>query len=247
MHAIQQTYRSLLADVSRLSGFSEIRGSSYDLHWCINDAPQLEKHVLEAIETGCELDLSVFPKQLQRLASASLVDAVQLRYLRQLLLFSYKAHVQHDRPTTERTFKQFLSTNEQVQGFGQSLSRHSPRLLDRVRKHVQSVLYCLSAKDIIPAHGPGASITPKGERWTHWYEQIENCFPYSDYFLCYYNQEHAATLGNMITDHIRAKLIAVPKDSRGPRLICVHPAEAIWIQQGLRVGLERAISRRRSS
>jgi hypothetical protein len=33
-------------------------------------------------------------------------------------------------------------------------------------------------------------------------------------------------------DIIEAKLIAVPKDSRGPRLICVHPAESIWIQQG---------------
>jgi hypothetical protein len=41
---------------------------------------------------------------------------------------------------------------------------------------------------------------------------------------------------------IVAKLTAVPKDSRGPRLICVHPKEAIWIQQGQRLKLEAAIT-----
>lgn len=44
-------------------------------------------------------------------------------------------------------------------------------------------------------------------------------------------------------DQIVAKLTAVPKDSRGPRLICVHPKEAVWIEQGQRHILERAIER----
>jgi len=60
----------------------------------------------------------------------------------------------------------------------------------------------------------------------------------------YFNQDHLSELGALTDEHIKAKIIAVPKDSRGPRLICVHPAEAIWIQQGLRCELERAISSR---
>jgi hypothetical protein len=46
-----------------------------------------------------------------------------------------------------------------------------------------------------------------------------------------------------LSDEIVARLVSVPKDSRGPRLICVHPAEAIWIQQGQRRVLEDAITR----
>jgi hypothetical protein len=59
----------------------------------------------------------------------------------------------------------------------------------------------------------------------------------------YYNRDHIADMDQLtVCDHIEAKLIAVPKDSRGPRLICVHPAEAIWIQQGLWHELDRCIS-----
>jgi len=43
------------------------------------------------------------------------------------------------------------------------------------------------------------------------------------------------------SDEIVCRIQAVPKDSRGPRLICVHPSEAIWIQQGTRHVLEKAI------
>jgi len=247
MKAIELTYRSLLADVARLTGLSEIRGIMNDLHWCINDAPKLEKHVLECIEKGITPDLDVFPVQLRVLAMRSVVDPLSLKYLRQLLLFSYKALVTHDRKTTKASFIQFASTNDQVRQFGNSLGERSPRLLNQVRKHVQSVLYCLHEKDIIPFHGPGASATPKGVPWRKWYTQIEQCYPYDDYFSLYMSAEAAITREQPTDEHIQANLIAVPKDSRGPRLICVHPAESIWIQQGLRVQLERAISRRRSS
>ena len=246
MKAIELTYRSLLVDVARLTGLSEIRGSSSDLHWCINDAPKLEKHVLGAIEGREILDLTLFPKQLQRLAQRSVVDPLCLRYLRQLLLFSYKALVTHDNKTTQASFNQFVCTNDEVGRFGNSLGERSPRLLDLARKHVQSVLYCVREKDIIPSHGPGASTTPKGVPWTTWYSQIEHCYRYDDYFSLYMSAEAAIHRPAPENGCIKANLIAVPKDSRGPRLICVHPSESIWVQQGLRVQIERAISQRRS-
>jgi hypothetical protein len=248
MHAIEHTYTSLLADVANLTGYSEIRGSYVGLQWCLNEAPKLEKYILgNVVEQGEILELSRFPDGLQRLASGSLSDPYKMRYLRQLLLFCYKALVTHDTQTTEKAFQGFLDTNSSVGRFGADLARVSPSLLDRTRKHVQSVLFGFRPLGICPGHGPGAVTTSKDE-WQHRFDTIESVYPYSDWFSLYQNRDHLARWDDLtFGSHIEAKLIAVPKDSRGPRLICVHPAEAIWIQQGLRLELERVISRPRTS
>jgi len=247
MHVIEHTYNGLLADVANLTGFSEIRGSYVDLQWCLIEAPKLEKHILECIELGSDVQLDMFPNGLRRLAAGSLSDPYKLRYLRQLLLFCYKASVTHDNKTTEKAFQAFLDVNSSVAEFGADLGRVSPALLDRTRRHVQSVLYRFDAEGIRPSHGPGAVTTSK-ERWTHRYETIEYLYPFSDWFSLYHNREHLERWDECIYDsHITAKLIAVPKDTRGPRLICVHPAEAIWLQQGLRRELERCITSLRRS
>lgn len=246
MHAIERTYVSLLADVASHTGFSEIRGSYLGLQWCLNEAPKLEKYVLESIESGQKLDSDRFPDGLKRLAVGSIFDPIKLRYLRQLLLFCYKALVTHDNKTTEKAFRGFLETNSEVGKFGASLARSSPALLNLTRQHVQSVLYGFKKKGIVPSHGPGA-VTNSKERWSNCYSTIESVYPFSDWF-CLQNRLHQEQWDD--ADHsqeILAKVIAVPKDSRGPRLICVHPAEAIWIQQGVRRELERCISRTRTS
>jgi hypothetical protein len=246
MKVIEQTYISLLADVASSSGFSEIRGSYEGLQWCVFDAPKLEKLVLKALETGKNLDLEPFPTWLRRLAAASLLDAVRLRELRQLLLFCYKAYVTHDKQTTERSFASFSLTNHDVGVAGERLNWCSPRLLNAARRHISAVLSKFEIGNCIPHHGPGAVTTSKRE-WTVIYKNIEAVFPYSDWFSCYYNKEHLEQWEHAShEDIIRAKLIAVPKDSRGPRLICVHPAEAVWIQQALRGELERVITLDRS-
>jgi len=242
MHVIEHTYISLLADVSRISGLREIRGSYIGLQWCLNEAPKLEKMLLASIESGVMLDLDCFPVALQRLAARSLVDPVSLRLLRQLLLFCYKAYITHDKQTTENAFKAFLATNKEIGEFGNSLARASPVLLDSARRHCQSVLYRFQGDDIKPSHGPGAVTTCK-DRWWYRYSTIEYLYPQSDWYSLYFNKEHCSQLEESIDeDIISCKVIAVPKDSRGPRLICVHPAEAIWLQQGLRRRLERSIS-----
>jgi len=247
MHSIESTYVSLLADVARLSGFSEIRGSYEGLQWCLNEAPKLEKYILDCIELGRKPELDAFPDGLRRLAAASVVDAEQLRYLRQLLLFSYKAEVTHDIKTTEKAFENFLEVNTATGKFGAGLSRSSPRLLDSARRQVQSVIYRFRESVFKPSHGPGAVTTSK-ETWRHRYQTIESIYPYSDIFFLSQNREHIADLDDMDwPDNIEAKVIAVPKDTRGPRLICVHPAEAIWVQQALRRELERAICLPRSA
>jgi hypothetical protein len=251
MHVIEHTYQCLLADVGRLTGFSEIRGSCYtgDLQWVLNEAPKLEKLALQCIEGNVREDeyLDASPAWLRRLAAGALEDPVLLRYLRQLLLFCYKASIPHDKDTTDRTIHDFMDCNRSTEGFGNSLAKASPPLLRRARQHCQSVLYRFQPeRNFRPSHGPGSSTTPK-ERWTKWYDTIESVFPYSDYMALAQSQGHMAEWGDVTDEHIEAELIAVPKDSRGPRLICVHPAESIWIQQGVRRELERVIGLARSS
>ena len=137
MHVIEHTYVSLLADVASLTGFSEIRGSYVDLQWCLNEAPKLEKHILECVEFGLKPNLDLFPAGLRRLASGSLSDPYKMRYLRQLLLFCYKASVTHDNKTTEKAYQGFLDTNSAVRQFGSDLARVSPALLNKAdRKSV---------------------------------------------------------------------------------------------------------------
>jgi hypothetical protein len=248
MQVIEHTYVSLLADVANLTGLREIRGSYEGLHWCLNEAPKLEKYMLNCVETGESPDPSMFPMWLQRLALGAFKDPIFMRYLRQLLLFCYKAEVQHDNETTQKALKGFLDTNSEVGHKANSFSSCSPVLLAKARKHCQSVLYRLREKEIIPSHGPGAVYESVKDKWRNWYMSIEYLYPYSDYMCLYFNRDHCSQLdGCNVPDHIRAKLIAVPKDSRGPRLICVHPSESIWIQQGLRRELERAISLYRTS
>jgi hypothetical protein len=242
MHINEYTYISLLADVASSSGFSEIRGSYEGLQWCLTEAPKLEKYLLSCLESGQKPDLDRFPRWLHRLVAGSIDDPCLLRFVRQLLLFSYKAYVQHDNTTTEAAFSSFISVNREVGEFAQRFAKASPLLLNLARQNCQSVLYRFRGGAIVPQHGPGASTTPK-EKWTNWYPTIETVYPYSDYLHCYFNSDSIASMDDLQScDHIRAKLIAVPKDSRGPRLICVHPAESIWIQQGVRKELERAIS-----
>lgn len=241
MSVLEQTYECLLADVSNLTGFSEIRGSVSGLQWVLVEAPKLEKLMMASIEEGKSLDLDCWPKSLHRLASCSVWSGYCLRLLRQLLLFGYKASVPHDNETTENAFKAFLETNLKVGHWSNSLSQESPLLLNLARRHCQSVLYQFRGKEITPSHGPGAVTTSK-ERWTTIYDSIEYLYPYSDYF-CLNREMNERWDSADRPSHIEAKLIAVPKDSRGPRLICVHPAEAIWIQQGLRRELERVITR----
>ena len=247
MKVIEQSYVCLLADVANLTGLRELRGSYEGLQWCLNEAPKLEKYLLSCLESGVNPDFERFPKWLERLARGSLTDPLLMRYLRQLLLFCYKAYVQHDNHTTLSSLQSFDRTNVETGIFGNSLATCSPILLDLVRKHCQSVLYCFNEKAIKPSHGPGASTTPK-EKWTHWYQTIDYCYPYTSYMSLYANRDHMEQFEDcQWPSHIEARMTAVPKDSRGPRLICVHPAESIWIQQGVRRELERAIRSRRRS
>lgn len=106
---------------------------------------------------------------------------------------------------------------------------------------VDVVLKGFDPKDIKPKHGPGAVATGEKleEKWlfSRLFNKIHQKYPYYEYFIVGGARE--------LSDRLRwyknlercqdgtAKVILVPKDSRGPRLISSEPLEFQWAQQGL--------------
>lgn len=256
MHAIEHTYISLLADVGRITRDPLIRGSAYEgLQWTVHTAPLLEKDMLTKLEDPAHDFCLDWPRWLvplrNRVIRAQrnndlLSAAFHLKALRQILLFCYKAEHTSDEATKAKAYNTWYETNHTIRDWDYLNIGSLSRIIDRARRHVTSAIGLGEWDKITPFHGPGA-VTDKSSRqrgWSRWYPTIETCYPYCEFFDVGNNV--ITDVEPAIEDAITAKLIDVPKDARGPRLICVHPAEAIWIQQGLRVELESCIARSRT-
>jgi hypothetical protein len=131
-----------------------------------------------------------------------------------------------------------------------STSSRGGWILDRARRLVCRVvgMSLPIGADFAPRHGPGsvAGGEKPHEKTIEFvdYAGLSKVFPYCEYFM--YNISHIcdtyqAFLPLEPKRSGTAKVVLVPKDSRGPRLISAEPKEYQWIQQGLRVPLEKAI------
>lgn len=118
--------------------------------------------------------------------------------------------------------------------------------------------------DITPGHGPGAVATKQKHaekfHWTNVSSRIADVYPFDAYFcasaghVCdlydsaskYLQPKYAKRIGRIpmdaVTNHeLPAKVVLVPKDSRGPRLISEEPVDFQWIQQGLKKAIYRRV------
>lgn len=113
------------------------------------------------------------------------------------------------------------------------------RILRAARVLLARLFRHFDPKDIIPSHGPGAVSTREQLwdkwTWTHIPDRIAQVWPIDEYFFV--NLDHVCdrlqylmSRGDMESP---ARVVLVPKDSRGPRLISCEPLENQWIQQGL--------------
>lgn len=103
--------------------------------------------------------------------------------------------------------------------------------------------------DILPRHGPGVVATRQSLSgkflWTNVSKRITDKYPFDEYFC--------SSLGHVCDCHRRfstigeedlpARVLLVPKDSRGPRLISCEPVDFQWIQQGLSQAIVRLVER----
>jgi hypothetical protein len=122
---------------------------------------------------------------------------------------------------------------------GDASADEHERLVSRIQSRLQAVFEDFDERDIYPKHGPGSVSTketgPGKYKWSNISPRIAQTYPIDEYFhvslghVCDRLQELQA----LDTRESSAKVVLVPKDSRGPRLISEEPLDFQWIQQGL--------------
>jgi len=169
-------------------------------------------------------------------------DITTLRHLRQFLYFTYKLSLPYDAATESSVTASFRQTQDQLKDL--YFDRSCEPILDTARTFISRLFNGYCARDIIPQHGPGAVATGEevGEKsnFSRLYLHTEKVFPFTEYFMLGINQiadQYEWIQDLEVLEHGTAKVVLVPKDSRGPRLISKEPLELQWIQQGIQKSL----------
>jgi len=162
-----------------------------------------------------------------------------LGQLRQLLFVLYKLELPYNEETAKRTVQQFAKVDEELDFHPSNLDDGTTSILQTARGIISRVLSGLCSRDICPSHGPGAVATGERgvqkRRFTRLDLSIETWYPFTEYFR--FNMTHVAdTVQDIQSLELvtagTAKVVLVPKDSRGPRIISCEPLNNQWIQQG---------------
>lgn len=174
-------------------------------------------------------------------ADGALLDSADpkaVSHVLQVCMLGYKLELPYSEDERAGVIQNFMSTDQELENldFAQCDS-----LIAAASYVAREVLVDFDHKAIIPRHGPGAVATGEKleDKWvfSRLYGQIHQVYPYYDYFIVGRGRELVDRLGwYKSLERIQsgcAKVVLVPKDSRGPRLISCEPLEYQWIQQGL--------------
>lgn len=149
-----------------------------------------------------------------------------LKQLRQLCFVLYKLKLPYDLATADEAIKSFVQTDQDLEFNLQDLNPVEMAIAEHARRIVRRVLSGICPLDITPRHGPGAVATgetsDRKRYFSRFYPSLDRKYPYTEYF--YANLQHVADrLDHLQTleslEHGTAKVVLVPKDSRGPRII----------------------------
>lgn len=160
--------------------------------------------------------------------------------LRQCCYLAYKYESAHKEHTIQAFLKEFVDVDESLGWVTPDLTSEASEILSVARKLLSDLFQGFDPKDIRPSHGPGSVAT--GEKnvekmeFKRLYDTIHQVYPYYTYFYSnvadlFVSQESYKKLERLPSGI--AKVVLVPKDSRGPRLISMEPLEYQWVQQGL--------------
>lgn len=151
-------------------------------------------------------------------------DIAAVSYLRQVCFFVYKLKLPSEKRDESRVIRDFIATEEELE---LPTGVESDAIIAAAGYIARNVFEHFNPKDIVPRHGPGSVATGERleEKWqfARLYDGIHQCYPYYDYFcvggarelqdrLVWYKSMQRLKTGE-------AKVLLVPKDSRGPRLI----------------------------
>jgi hypothetical protein len=174
----------------------------------------------------------VFSDQGDELSDAS---PRAIRDLRLILYVMYKLEVQYTKAQEVELLQAFKDTDS---GLPDHIADDS--VLCHARNFITNVFGAFDPHDILPKHGPGAVATGEKNhekhRFSRLYSSIEREYPFTGYYV--YGMDHLAcepgyVQGLDVFEAGTAKVVLVPKDSRGPRIISCEPLEYQWIQGGL--------------
>lgn len=168
-------------------------------------------------------------------------DVVAVYVIRQFCLAFNKVDLPYKPEKAQRVIENFVAVEEELDD-----SRNSYDFLESFSQLPNALAATLfsdySPDRISPKYGPGISsnVSPYERYSARLSANLDVYRDYSQYF--WFNPEDSSTrLGrHPISSHFtlfrqsaEAKVLLVPKDSRGPRLISCEPHEHMFIQQGV--------------
>jgi len=175
-----------------------------------------------------------------------------LRTLRQICLFTYKSKSnevtkeQEDKAVSGFRERNLACRSLSVAHYRQKALSASDMglVLDLARLLAGMVADKCDFRNIRPSHGPGA-VSDAKRGYNKWVKLdsattrlCDKWYPVSDWFVPTPDLfEHKSA---RYTQSV-CKLAIVPKDKRGPRIICTQPVGLMWIQQGQLRSLNKAI------
>jgi hypothetical protein len=177
-------------------------------------------------------------------------DPYSVQEVRQVCFLLYKLEAPYSSEKIDKVLSNFASVERELQS---TFVYTDTRLFARAKSLLLDLFEGFDPLDIQPGHGPGAVASgEKGfEKW-HFktkYTTLHQKYPYYSYFIVGGGKEVCDRLswykGLRQQAEPSAKVVLVPKDSRGPRLISMEPLEVQYIQQGLMRKLVPWIERHR--
>nr|QDH89505.1 MAG: RNA-dependent RNA polymerase [Leviviridae sp.] len=167
-----------------------------------------------------------------------------IAHVRQVTEAFYKLEIPYSPALEAATIENFVNNEAQVESFVTSFLE-KPRtdfpIISGSALLTSYVFRGFDAKDIRPRHGSGSLATGEvgEEKWEgpfRYYTSIDRVYPYSEFF--YHSPGMLSDLGDSFLSlpnlvYGVSKVMTVPKDSRGPRIITEEPCEYMYLQQGL--------------
>jgi len=160
-------------------------------------------------------------------------NLLAIQHLRQFLLFDSKLFSE---PTEKQKAEAESGFRERMETLRKVKIPYDHQILQDAKTLLGFVLRNLSLNTITPGHGPGAVAEMKDhdERWdfTSWPRKAERYYPYMLYGASSISSVVYQGRGIPLSGLSTTRVVLVPKDFKGPRLISVEPAAMQYLQQG---------------
>lgn len=165
-------------------------------------------------------------------------DVVAIMALRQICFLSYKLNLPYKESKENAIIQNFIDVEKELE----QLDFEDDAILSTASLLIGQLFRDYDRDTLKPRHGPGATANFRG---CDKFEKVLDPLPVTSYFGEKFFVNYRDGMDRLSRYPVRAhrdyfdvklncaRVILVPKDSRGPRLISCEPVENQWIQQGI--------------